>query len=149
MQNDLNKHLRNALNHLYDLDYLRQSPLVSAFGFASRFDAASALQRLLLDSIESLRPTPASPLSGDRKKNYDILNFRYIQQFNQKEVAHHLGVSERQFRREQVQALDMLANHLGKKIQNRLPEDNLEPAPPPAAAVQGDWSWLKESHDER
>lgn len=139
------KNLRNALNHLYDLDYLRHSPLVGTFNLSNRFDPGGTLQKMLIDAIEIIRPAIGdSPLS-DQRKTYEILNFRYVQQFKQAEVAHHLGLSERQFRREQDSALDFLANELGKKFNLQTPEEKA-PSPEPSSSVNLDWSWVTENH---
>ena len=54
-------HLRSALHHLYDPDELRRSPLVRSFGVAAGFDAASALQRILIDAVEALQPGADEP----------------------------------------------------------------------------------------
>ncbi len=53
--------LRIALNHLYDPDALRRSPLAAAFGVADRLDTPAALQKILTSAIASLRPSPAAP----------------------------------------------------------------------------------------
>ena len=53
----------DALNHLYDPDELRRSPLTRTFGVAGEFDAAASLQRILTDAIEALRPAADEPPS--------------------------------------------------------------------------------------
>jgi CheY-like chemotaxis protein len=147
------KNLRGALNHLYDREYLRRSPLVAIFHLAERFDAPAALQRLLVDEIESLKPSPYEAALADRQQVYQILLYRYIQHFKQDEVAHHLGISERQFRREQDKALDVLASRLWRKYQ-------LEGAPAPtgtaarqlpdlASMPADEWEWVKCDPTER
>ncbi|MBE0698741.1 MAG: hypothetical protein IH586_17620, partial [Anaerolineaceae bacterium] len=108
------KELRFALNHLHNRDHLRQSPLIELFGLSARFDASAALQRILMDGIEALRPPPGEPLHSSKRLLFDILLYRYIQQFKQVEVANHIGMSNRQFRREQDNAIETLAIHLWK-----------------------------------
>ena len=150
MESSFSKHVRNALNHLYDLDYLRHSPLISAFRIQNRFDAATTLQRLLIDSIENLRPGIGELPLSEKRKIYEILYFRYIQQFKQEEVAHHIGVSERQFRREQDHALDVLATLLQTKYsQEGLPESPKAREAAPASMKNSDWDWIKSAHAER
>jgi CheY-like chemotaxis protein len=128
------------------LEYLRQSPLISSLGIGGRFDAASALQRILLDTIEGLRPTVDDTRYTEKRTIFDILNFRYIQQFKQNEVAHHVGLSERHFRREQDQAVEILHSVLCRKF---VPQA-AAPESPEAAALkarsQDEWEWLKEAH---
>ncbi len=112
---DFQKDIRQALNHLYNPEQLRKSPLVPWFGLSERPDAPSVLQHTLTDSIEALRPSQYEPVYSEARKTYEILLLRYIQQFSQPEVAHHIGVSERQFRREQDRAIDVLAEYVWKK----------------------------------
>ena len=112
------KQLRQALNHLYDRDFLRKSPLLDWFGISGRSDPASVLQRILQDAIETLKPGPGEPPRSEKRRVYEILLYRYLQQFNQEEVAHHIGVSSRQFRREQDKAIDVLAENLQRRYQN-------------------------------
>ena len=106
------KHLRNALKHLYNPDFLRQSPLSKAFGVADRFDTSMALQRILTEAIQAMRPGSNVPDAAQAWNTYDILLYRYIQQLTQDQVASQLGVSSRQLAREQEIAIDVLAVRL-------------------------------------
>jgi len=112
------QYLRGALNHLYDPDYLRRSPLAARFGVAERYDTPLAMQRILTDAIEEMRPDAQGITLPVEQQNYDVLLYRYIQQSSQTEVAHQLGVSDRQLRRIQAVALDMLATKLWKRYCN-------------------------------
>jgi CheY-like chemotaxis protein len=144
---DFHKHLRQALNHLYDYEFLRRSPLVALFGISGRADPASVLQRILRDTIEGLKPTPMDPAHVDKRKVYDILLYRYIQQFNQDEVAHHTGLSERHFRREQEKAIDYLAQILLNQydmINDRNNEIPLPEQPEHSVSTLNEWDWLRE-----
>lgn len=104
--------LRNALNHLYDPDFLRASPLAVLFGINSRFDTPSALQSLLTGAIESLKPGLSAPNKAHAQSVYDLLLYRYVQQFNQDEIANQLGISVRHLRRQQNLAIYELARRL-------------------------------------
>ena len=79
--------LRQALNHLYDLDQLRSSPLVSLFAIEGHFSAGTKLQHILLDAIQAMRPPAAEPASSMRRRIHQVLQLRYEQQFEQKEAA--------------------------------------------------------------
>jgi len=111
------KQLRDALNHLYDPDRLRRSPLAALFGVAERFDTPSSLQRILTEAIESLKPKPDELPRSHSRRIYDLLLYRYVQQFSQQEVASQLGMSVRHLRREQHAALEALAYHLWDQFQ--------------------------------
>jgi CheY-like chemotaxis protein len=153
MQIDFQKYIRQALNHLYNPDQLRKNPLVEWFGFSARYDAPSTLQQTLIDAIQSLRPGPYEPAQSEARKTHEILLMRYIQQFNQQEVAHHIGVSERQFRREQDRAINILSDYLWKKYApaEEPPAAAEEPLQSSAASREIDieWGWIQAAHTER
>ena len=106
------RELRRALNYLYDPSVLRNSPLAELLGVHDRETAASALQRILTGAIQSLEPDNAVPRGSSSWRVYHVLRYRYAEQFTQAEVAIDLGMSERQLRREQRAALDVLADYL-------------------------------------
>ena len=109
------KHLRDALNHLYDPNRLRHNPLADQFGVANQFDTPSLLRDMVISAIESLEPNANEPSHSRAWRIYDTLFYRYVQQFNQKEVADQLGISTRQLRREQNAAIETLAGKLWKQ----------------------------------
>jgi len=104
--------LRDALKHLYDPDRLRRSPLASLFGVADRFNTPSALRRILSDAIAALKPDSDAQFRSPSWRTYNLLHYRYVEQFSQKEVADQLGVSVRQLRRLQNVAVEALASYL-------------------------------------
>jgi len=114
--------LRSALKHLYNPDFLRQSRLSSVFGVGDRFDSPVALQRILTDAIQAMRPGYDVMEAAQVWHTYDILLYRYIQQLTQDQVAGQLGISSRQLAREQEIALEILAvrlwdqYHIGETI---------------------------------
>ncbi len=137
-------HVRSALNHLYDPDELRRSPLALALGIADDFDAAATLQRILMDAIEALRPGADDPPQARGWRIYDALFYRYIRGFDRDVVADQLGISGRQLRREQRAALEVLAQHLwlAHDLAGRpLPAPPLESVSAPA--------WLKDLPPEK
>jgi CheY-like chemotaxis protein len=155
---DFQNHVRKALNHLYNPEQLRQSSLIQWFGLSERADAPSVLQHTLIDSIQALRPSQYESMYSEARKTYEILLLRYIQQFNQQEVAHHIGVSERQFRREQNRAIDILTESLWKKYntpERQTPAVKPTPAQPGFSApadewnIDAEWGWIKKAYSER
>lgn len=125
------KCLRDALNHLHDPVRLRRSPLAALFGVENRFDTALAMQRILTETIESLKPTDDEPYQSRAWRIYDSLNCCYVQQLSQRVVADQLGMSTRQLRREQHVALEELADRLWQQF-------DLSAAPPPDAGQEPD-----------
>jgi CheY-like chemotaxis protein len=122
--------LRQALNHLYDLDQLRSSPLMSLFAIEGHFSAGTKLQHILLDAIQAMRPPAAEPASSMRRRIHQVLQLRYEQQFEQKEVAVQLGLSVRQYRRLQHTAVEALAFYLLDRYDLAAHVAALPPVPP-------------------
>jgi len=156
--------LRDALNHLYDPDYLRRSPLGGLFGVAGRYDTASAVRRILTDGIEALEPPASEPAQSRAWRLYHALDYLYIQQMPQEEAAEQIAISDRQLRREQSAGIQALADYLwdryelthkvaaaaaagrsesGQKDTATLPHM----VTAPASAFQTEASWLKEPRE--
>jgi CheY-like chemotaxis protein len=107
--------VRTALNNLYEPDRLRRSPLASLFGVANRPNTFSALQRMLIEAIESLQPAADGLHHSFNWETYELLFYRYVQQLNQDQVARQLGMSVRHLRRKEGQAVEVLANTLWQR----------------------------------
>ena len=103
--------LRWALRHLYDPDALRRSPLLALFGLDEE-RGSLALQRILLDAIEALRPRNKLSQQAKAWRIYRALYHRYTEQFPQWEVAKAMGLSKRQLHRQENEALRALAAQL-------------------------------------
>jgi len=134
------KHLRDALNHLRDPNYLRQSPLAAAFGVANQPDTPAALRCILVDAIKSLKPEADEPPQSRAWRLYESLLYRYVQYFSQLEVADQLGISTRQLRREQRAALETLAHQLWEQLDVERQRDE-KPS-------YEDLAWLKDTPPE-
>ncbi len=104
--------LRAALTHLYDPAALRDSRLMARLGLETRADAIVALRRLLLETIESLKPADDVPAQSRSWRYYHILYGRYTEQLTQFEVGNDLGLSVRQLRRQEKRALAVLADKI-------------------------------------
>lgn len=144
------EHLRGALNHLYDPDRLRRSPLAPLFGVADRFDTPYTLQRILTEAIEELEPGADVSHHSPARQTYELLFYRYVQQFSQREIADQLGMSVRHLRRKQHAALEALAYHLWEQF--RLGDRVREGADVQVAAesatgpsVSEELAWLKDA----
>lgn len=115
MDEQLFEHLRDALNNLYDAEHLRANPLAKVFGLAGRADTPVAMQKALEQLIQALKPRQDDPGRSQKRRMYDLLYSRYIDQFSQREVANQLGISLRSYQREQKLALEFLAGVLAEK----------------------------------
>lgn len=145
-------HLRDALNHLYDPERLRRNPLAALFGVAHRFDTASALQRILTDAIQSLKPSPGEPPQSPAWQIYEPLFYRYVEQWSAEEVADQLGITTRHLRRWQHVAQEALADLLWRQfgLTERLEAEiseasNAQHPRPDLATLQQELTWLQKA----
>jgi CheY-like chemotaxis protein len=135
--------ISHALNHLYDPEMLRQHELIAWFGLSDQPNAQSALREHLIEEIEKLKPAAAIPIESRIWRVYKVLQMRYVQQMDQDQTAHQLGVGVRHLRREQQMAIQTLATAL---------YETLKKTPPPVPIkrqalddlIEGELSWLKE-----
>jgi len=109
------KDLHRALIHLYDPTVLLRSPLVGCFALDQRQDIVSALRSILLDAIEQLEPDKSVPPDSQAWRAYHVLHYRYTEQLTQREVAHDLGLSVRQLRRQEHKGLEILGEALWRR----------------------------------
>lgn len=108
-QDELEQDLQNALNHLYDPAYSPPIELRNVLGCESE---PSAFQTSILRLIQSLAPPPDTPPAARSWRIYEVLACRYIQKLTQEETAERLGITPRHLRREQAQAIHVLAQRL-------------------------------------
>jgi CheY-like chemotaxis protein len=144
--------VRGALNHLYDPEYLAKSPLRTQFGLREKYDPASALQQCLIRAIEALRPQGGSLLAERDQQAHDLLLYRYVQRLTQDDIAHQFGVSERQLRRDQNRAVQLLAGRLWEQFGLAHERSELAaPSPDHTAglAVNESFAWLVQNPSER
>lgn len=102
--------VRHALVHLDDYLVLRSSPLLPVL-FPDTTGSPASLQRLLIENIEALR-TLGEP---NATRWREVLHSRYIERMLQSDVAFQYGYSVRQLRREQVNAIELLADQMIEK----------------------------------
>ncbi len=103
--------LRSALRNLYDPDELRKNIFIKWLAGNSQEKGAD-IQHTLMSAIEALKPDPRASLQSDAWRIYHTLSSRYIQQFQQSEVAKELGLSLRQMRREDNLAIRALGEYM-------------------------------------
>lgn len=142
--------LREALSALYDPATLRRNGLRQLLGPVEGANHPTALRDLLIDAIESLRPAHETPAQMRAWRIYDLLHFRFVQQFGPDEVADQLGISARHLRREQHAALEALAARLQERY---LPSTRAESPPPDDDKAGPQWhqelAWLQDAPPEQ
>ena len=106
------RELHRALQYLYDPTELRKSPLLALFAVDMQRHPLSTLGKILTDAIQALKPADNVPLSSNAWRVYHVLTYRYVERTRQKQVAIDLGFSIRQLRRQENEAVHVLADYL-------------------------------------
>lgn len=134
--------LHDALAHLYDPAYRPSQEFCTALG-VPQVESIESLRALIVAAIERLKPAPAVPPTARARRMHELLAYRYIQELTQKETARRLGITPRHLRREQQQAIHLLAEQLWTQRQEPAPE--LAQAEPPTVAAT---SWREQLQQE-
>lgn len=109
---DFARLVRKALVDLYDYPCLQVSPLADLLAADQPTNVrGAALHHLLLQSIESLKPT-STDADHPALRRYQYLYLRYVDVRSLADIAAMLGVGFRQARRYHHEALDALASRL-------------------------------------
>lgn len=148
--------LRQALVNLFDPIALRTNPLIEWLGLDRDPNPTSALRSVVVDAVESLKPSSQTPMDAAVQRYYQVLSQRYVQQYTQQDVAHQLGISARHLRREQVAAIRALAQYLEQRYgldPGGIREQALAapPSDPPevGADVEREMLWLEDSQRDQ
>lgn len=125
--------LHDLLAHLHNPAYVPPEFLWSSLGHKPQY-GLNALQNTVGQAIESLKPAVSSTSAGLRSQRfYELLTYRYMQQLTQEETAERLGITPRHVRREQQQAIHVLARRLWEDRPSPAIEDGSRRQPEPAA----------------
>jgi CheY-like chemotaxis protein len=103
--------LAEALTHLYDPTYQPPELIWQATGCKPQ-QGVKEVQAALIRAIEDLEPAPDVPKTARIRRLYELLACRYIQELTQAETAFQLGITDRHVRREQQEAIGVLARHV-------------------------------------
>lgn len=100
--------LQSALINLNDPSHV----FGVALGQVLRVQRMDQLRVLLVDAIDELRPDASVPSVARAHRFYEILRLRFVEELPQQECSRRLGLSSRHLRREQQQAIHLLAERL-------------------------------------
>src|SRR5262249_30474330 len=120
------------------------------------YDTASALQRILVDAIKALEPSPEEPHHSPTWQIYEPLYYRYVEQLSPDEVADQMAISVRHLRRKQQTAVEALADLLLQKYDlkgivieatetNGSASSDSQASPANSSAVNEELAWVKET----
>jgi CheY-like chemotaxis protein len=107
--------VKDALEHLQDLVYLRGHPVAKTLGIAEAtrdIGGARALRQRLLDAIDEVKPVGSASAGGRQHRIRLILDLRYVEGLPYREVMSELGLSQSQYHRDQRAALEAVATVL-------------------------------------
>jgi CheY-like chemotaxis protein len=124
--------VRDALTRLFDAAHLQDHPLCEQIlpqSSVAGTPNAQALRRLILDTIELLRPAAHVPYNAKEWRPYRVLTEQYVQHTPSMMVAQELAISERQYQREHARALRALANLLWSHVQHGAADEDVESTP--------------------
>jgi CheY-like chemotaxis protein len=105
------RYLRDGLMHLYDPSYDPPELIRTVLGCSPK-QGVSAIQSALIQSVENMKPNSEIPPNARIRRFYELLSYRYIQELTQVQTAQRLNITPRHLRREQQQAIHMLAQRL-------------------------------------
>jgi CheY-like chemotaxis protein len=118
------QYLNDALNHLYDPTYEPPELLLAVLGSPQYKQGVKPAQEAILKAIEHLKPEADVPQNARSRRFYDLLVYRYVQGLTQEKTAELLNLTTRHLRREQQQAIHVLAQHLWEQSHLELPIDD-------------------------
>lgn len=124
-QNDFTSLFKDLLLRLYDLTAIETHPLTAHFLLPaeSKTPRAEAVQRLIIEEIERLRPKGEVVLTSAEWRPYLILRRRYVDGESPATIAATLCIGERQFRRDHSRALRALSTRIWEGYFSRPPSE--------------------------
>jgi CheY-like chemotaxis protein len=108
---EFEQHLQAALTSIYNPNHRPPAVVWSVLGVDGQ-EEIKALWGALASAIGELRPAPDLPAAARMRRVYDVLHYRYVQSLTQEASAERLGISPRHLRREQREAVHVLAERL-------------------------------------
>jgi CheY-like chemotaxis protein len=122
MQDAFAQQVRDLLDHLYDYEYLQETPLAHAMdpeGDLLGRERMRLLRSTLLASMEDLNPGDRVSPYSLRVRSYNVLTLHYVDRLTIQQVAHELALSERQVYRDLRQAEQDLADVFWSHLQRQ------------------------------
>jgi CheY-like chemotaxis protein len=142
----LEVNLHEALSRLYDPAY-RPPELLCLALTGQQQPGVEAVWRAIIQAIEELKPVDIVPPNARSHRLYQLLRDRYRHNLPQEEVAEKLGITTRHLRREQNQAIHVLALNLWDRYVARWPE-RVPPAITKPQETVSNPEWLEQARQE-
>ena len=109
---ELIEQVKDALEHLYDLNYLQNHPLTRKEEHPTKRSTKNAGQRLRLElvgAIESLSPGATVSFHAPQARLYNLLILHYVECRTVQEAAHTIDISRRQAHRDLRRGVERVA----------------------------------------
>jgi CheY-like chemotaxis protein len=103
--------LRKALYNLHDPYELKKNPLNQVLA-ESLAESGGDLKQAVIGAINAVMPDIHTPHDSKAWRVYELLNYRFIDQIGQKEVAKTLLISLRTLQRMEPEAIEILAESM-------------------------------------
>jgi CheY-like chemotaxis protein/transcriptional regulator with XRE-family HTH domain len=112
--------LRQALSSLHDPEFV-PSPRLRAVAGCEDSVGNGRFRHAIVEAMDSLKPDSDSPPATRARRIYDVLSLRYLQGLTQEATAERLGITARHLRREQREAVLVLAKRLLERHEQAFP----------------------------
>jgi len=129
--------LTHVLQRLYDPSLHSAELVFQVLGLDIQ-DRLDALQTAIIQAIEDLRPADYVPKTARGWRMYGILYYRFVSNLPQEEVAERVWITPRHLRREQSNAIHLLALKLWAQAKLPVPPEPESEAGGSEAAVSSD-----------
>jgi CheY-like chemotaxis protein len=125
--------LQDTLNHLYNPLFHPNEQVVEVLGMKPP-QSMDAVRQALKVLIEGLKPDAETPSGAYTRRFYEILNYRYLASLSQEETSVQLGMTSRNLRRYQQQAVHALAQKTWEAHLALIPSGGMQSESSPAAS---------------
>jgi CheY-like chemotaxis protein len=142
---EIEKWLRDALNHLYDIGFLENHPLgdILVRPDQSTGKRGPDLRKVLIAAIQARKPPRSTPLQSPDARGYQILEQHILAGLSPAEVAQKLNISRSLFFLEKARILKVIFDDLWDK--RLVPAEQSAPATPDEEPVDTEAAQLLQS----
>jgi len=117
------EHVKQALEHLYDLPFLQSHPLLPARAAEAPGAGGQRLRKEIIAAIEALSPAPGTPFHAPHARVFNMLQLHYVEGITVQEAANELGISLRQAYRDLRHGEESVAAALWERTLAALPDE--------------------------
>lgn len=139
--------LIETLTHLYNPVYAPSALMWSVLGCETE-QGVEAIWKAIVKCIEELRPPAETPPEARAWRLYNVLLLRYARQYTQDKTADLMGITTRHLRREQQDAVRLLARRLWSQRSTTSQTSDAPVLLSPQVQSSSDDAWRVQVHQE-